>query len=45
MFFLLLMVRDIIGIKDQLQLQSHFSALSIVLFISTAISLRSWVPR
>jgi len=38
MFFLLLMVRDIVGIKDPTDLQIQFSAISIVFFISAAAS-------
>jgi len=38
MFFLLLMVRDIIGIKEHVSMQMHFSFISIVFFISAAVA-------
>lgn len=36
MFFLLLMVRDVIGIKEHVEMQMHFSIISIVFFVSAA---------
>jgi len=38
MFFLLLMVRDLIGISDQKTVQLQFSIISIVFFISAALA-------
>mmetsp|Transcript_139197 Transcript_139197/g.388397 ORF Transcript_139197/g.388397 Transcript_139197/m.388397 type:complete len:648 (-) Transcript_139197:81-2024(-) len=38
MFFLLLMVRDIIGIKEHVTMQMHFSLLSIAFFVSAALA-------
>jgi len=38
MFFLLLMVRDLVGIKDQVVMQMHFSIISIVFFIAAAVA-------
>lgn len=37
MFFLLLILRDLVGISDALKLQQQFSASSIVFFISAAV--------
>jgi len=36
MFFLLLIVRDLVGIQDQVRMQLHFSLSSIVFFLSAA---------
>jgi len=38
MFFLLLLVRDIVGIRDEVSLQVHFSGSSIVFFIAAAVA-------
>mmetsp|Transcript_99898 Transcript_99898/g.187957 ORF Transcript_99898/g.187957 Transcript_99898/m.187957 type:complete len:665 (-) Transcript_99898:87-2081(-) len=38
MFFLFLMIRDIINVKNQAVLQMHFSIISIVFFICAAIA-------
>jgi len=38
MFFLLLMIRDIVGIKDESVLQMHFGAISIVFFVAAALA-------
>jgi len=38
MFFLLLMVRDLIGIKDRKDVQLQFSIISIIFFISAALA-------
>lgn len=38
MFFLLLMVRDIVGVRDPPVLQMHFSIISIVFFVCAAIA-------
>jgi len=38
MFFILLMIRDLVGIEEPLQLQRHFSLVSIVFFLSAAIA-------
>mmetsp|Transcript_21616 Transcript_21616/g.50498 ORF Transcript_21616/g.50498 Transcript_21616/m.50498 type:complete len:615 (+) Transcript_21616:210-2054(+) len=38
MFFLLLMIRDIVGIQDEVVLQTHFGAISILFFIAAALA-------
>mmetsp|Transcript_14758 Transcript_14758/g.26590 ORF Transcript_14758/g.26590 Transcript_14758/m.26590 type:complete len:685 (-) Transcript_14758:53-2107(-) len=38
MFFLLLIVRDVVGIKDPVALQEHFSGSSIMFFVSAALA-------
>jgi len=38
MFFLLLMVRDVVGIKEHVSLQMHFSFISIVFFVAAAVA-------
>lgn len=38
MFFLLLMIRDLVGTSDPIRLQNHFSASSIIFFISAAVA-------
>jgi len=38
MFFLLLIIRDLVGVTDTVQLQRTFSATSIVFFLSAAVS-------
>uniref|UniRef100_A0A7S0B329 Major facilitator superfamily (MFS) profile domain-containing protein n=1 Tax=Pyrodinium bahamense TaxID=73915 RepID=A0A7S0B329_9DINO len=38
MFFLLLMLRDLVGIDEQVRLQRHFSLISIDFFLSAAVA-------
>lgn len=38
MFFLLLIMRDVVGIKDAVELQQHFSGSSIMFFVSAAVA-------
>jgi len=38
MFFLLLTVRDILGIHDEVQAQRHFAAVSMLFFVSAAVA-------
>lgn len=38
MFFLLLMLRDLVGIDEQVSLQRHFSLISIDFFLSAAVA-------
>jgi len=38
MFFLLLMLRDLVGINEQVRLQRHFSLISIDFFLSAAVA-------
>jgi len=37
-FFLLLMLRDLVGMEDYAQLQRHFSLISIVFFLAAAVA-------